>query len=226
MALKMCSLGAQGLWKLMLCRMAASKNYGYLEHAGAPIKAERFATFIGQPIAEVVALWDELIKAEVPNVDERGCLYSRRLVRDHAKREKCSDAGKRGGGNPVLLKEEEEKIPRSQEAIDTIIDGASYRAPLEVTYKGQKNLSTNHPTLDDCKAVNSTIGLSAAELEKCFHHYNAQGWKTGGGVALKSLASVISKWKANASNFAKPSKARSPEDKGEFAPQEYKAREY
>jgi hypothetical protein len=63
------------------------------------------------------------------------------------------------------------------------------------------NLSTNHPTLEDCISVNSTIGLQRAELEKCFHHYNAQGWKTGAGVPLKSLSSVIAKWKGNASNF-------------------------
>lgn len=103
-ALRSCSHAARGLWIDMLCLMFESPRRGYLQQAnGQPTTTSQVARMTGCDSAEAAHLLQELEDSGVLSRTEHGVYFSRRMVRDESKREKCAEAGKRGGGNPALV---------------------------------------------------------------------------------------------------------------------------
>lgn len=51
------------------------------------------------------------------------------------------------------------------------------------------------PTLDQLRAAAATTGLPDAEIEACWNHYQAQGWKRANGMAVTDLPAIIANWK-------------------------------
>lgn len=100
-ALMSCSLAAQGLWIKMLCRMSKSARIGYLTVGGKKPTNEQLSNMLGHSFAELEPLLTELQEAGVFSVSDDQIIFSRKMVRDHAKSIRCSDAGKKGG-NPTL----------------------------------------------------------------------------------------------------------------------------
>jgi len=101
-ALRSVSVAARGLWIDMLCLMHESPRRGYLQHAtGKPVTAEQLARMTGCSTDEVSRLLQELEDTGVFSCTEHGVIFSRRMVRDEAKRQRCREAGTRGG-NPLL----------------------------------------------------------------------------------------------------------------------------
>lgn len=98
---RVCSVAARGLWIDMLSLMHLSPRRGYLLAAtGSPISPEHLARLTGCSADEVTRLLAELSSSGTCSCTDDGTIYSRRMVRDEGKREKCSEAGQRGGGNP------------------------------------------------------------------------------------------------------------------------------
>jgi len=97
-----CSLAARGLWIDMLGIMWEGDNPGYLESNGTPLNATFIGRVIGEDKGTIETLIGELDASGVFSRDERGCIYCRRMVKDVHKRLSCSEAGRRGGGNPLL----------------------------------------------------------------------------------------------------------------------------
>lgn len=93
---------AKGLWHDMLCLMHDSDRRGFLELNGHHMTIEQIARMTGGSVDEVKVLLTELEHAGIFSCTERGTIYSRRMVRDESKRYKCAEAGKKGGGNPIL----------------------------------------------------------------------------------------------------------------------------
>lgn len=101
--LRLVSLAARGLWMDCLCLMHQSPARGYLlSAAGGPLAPPQLARAVGESVDTVAALLAELESAGVFSRDERGVIVCRRMVRDEGFRAKCSDAGKKGGGNPTF----------------------------------------------------------------------------------------------------------------------------
>lgn len=127
--LRMASMAARGLWMECLCLMHQGRRRGYLETpSGRPIKGDDLARLTGTFKGELQGLMDELLGHGIPSVEEEtGVWYSRRMVAEQAKAEKCSEAGRRGGGNPSL---KEESDTRYQ------IPDTRYHISLKVPYKG------------------------------------------------------------------------------------------
>lgn len=96
-----CSLAAQGLWLRMIFLMHDSERYGYLATNGTPIPPEHIARRCGVSQDQYVALLAELDAMRIFSRTTEGVIYSRRMVRDFAKRQALSAAGKLGG-NPRL----------------------------------------------------------------------------------------------------------------------------
>jgi hypothetical protein len=108
--LRLCSLESKGLFIDCLCLMHEAQRRGYLETSmGKPICDDMLARLTGTFKGDVYRCKQELIDSGVVSVDEKGIIYSRKMVRESQKAEKCSEAGRRGGGNP-LLNEEDESI--------------------------------------------------------------------------------------------------------------------
>lgn len=101
-SLSTCSLAARGLWVELMCVMHDSEIYGVLSLNGAPMSMQQIARTVGESVTIVTRLVDELRNAGVYSINESGCIFSRRMVRDERLRGVRASAGKMGG-NPNLL---------------------------------------------------------------------------------------------------------------------------
>ena len=95
-SLRLCSMAARGLWIDLMCLMHASENYGHLEAAGEPMTAEQIARLVGESPKDVRGWLAELTRHNVCSIDQRGVMYSRRMVRDEALREVRAAGGNQG----------------------------------------------------------------------------------------------------------------------------------
>lgn len=100
-ALRMCSLGARGLWVEMLCIMHESEPYGTLRVNGKALTARQMAILVGSTVEEISPLMAELEACGVFSRDADGVLFSRRMMRDHDKALRDKANGRKGG-NPKL----------------------------------------------------------------------------------------------------------------------------
>lgn len=97
------SLETRAVWIDLLTLMHDSDRRGYLtSRLGSPFSPEQIAAYCGTSREAVTRATQELIDSGVASCTDSGILYSRRMVADERKRRLCSDAGKRGGGNPTF----------------------------------------------------------------------------------------------------------------------------
>ena len=138
--IRMVSLAARGLWLECLCLMRTAPRTGYLETSrGVPVPDGSLARIAGVPEEELPAIMRELSDAGIPAVEEQtGVWYCRRMVEESGKAGKCSEAGRRGGGNPALKSDERKPRERAERKAasstaantDAKADGTRPRNPL------------------------------------------------------------------------------------------------
>tara|TARA_B100000683_G_C12437170_1_gene534401 strand:+ start:414 stop:1262 length:849 start_codon:yes stop_codon:yes gene_type:complete len=100
--LRACSPGSRGIWADMLSLMHKSDRCGYLLVGGKAPSHEQIARMTGCSSDELSRHLTELKDTGVVSVTEDGILYSKLMVKEAAKANKCAKAGKTGGGNPKL----------------------------------------------------------------------------------------------------------------------------
>ena len=100
--LRCCSVGARGLWIDMICLMHEGKPYGHLKVGDKVIHAQNLASITGATIQEVEGWLDELMETGVCSINDEGCIFSRRMIRDEELRQ-IRAAGGSKGGNPALI---------------------------------------------------------------------------------------------------------------------------
>ena len=99
--LRVCSLGARGLWMDLLAVMHEAEPYGHLLVNGIVPTAKMLAQAVGSTAGEVNRLMGELLAAGVPSVNGDRIWFSRRMVRDK-QRKIINTTNGQGGGNPKL----------------------------------------------------------------------------------------------------------------------------
>ena len=100
-ALRMCSLGARGLWMEMLCLMHEAEPRGSLLVSGKTVTPRLLAGIVSVSPDEIEHWTSELEAAGVFSRDDDGVIYSRRMRRDEARSEVHRANGAKGG-NPRL----------------------------------------------------------------------------------------------------------------------------
>ena len=95
-ALQSCSLEARGLWIECMCIAHECEPYGHLVINGRPMTAPQIARLVGVSAKECDALLAELVGAGVAEMAD-GVLFSRRMVRDEALRNRRAEGGKEHG---------------------------------------------------------------------------------------------------------------------------------
>lgn len=100
--LRRCSKAARGVWIDMICLSFECEDRGVFATSGIAWPDEDIAAAVGGNITEVLDAIAELLTKGVVSRNQTGAIFCRRVVRDEAKRRSCSEAGKRGGGNPAL----------------------------------------------------------------------------------------------------------------------------
>lgn len=110
--------------------MHNAKRRGYLESpSGAPLDESQRLRLMGTFKGEAERCEDELLQHGVPSIEEgTGIWYCRRMVKETAKAEKCSKAGKKGGGSPIL----------TTNTTNTEVPEARSHISLKGTFKGEE----------------------------------------------------------------------------------------
>lgn len=104
-ALQACSLAARGLWHEMNCLMHDCEPYGHLCVGAAAMKPTQLARLVGITPKECADLLDELEGAGVFSRTDDGVIYSRRMVRDEALRERRANGGHAGAEHGIKGKD-------------------------------------------------------------------------------------------------------------------------
>jgi hypothetical protein len=101
-ALRICSIGARGLWMEMLCLMHEASPIGSLVVNGKQVTERQLAALSGASMDEVRDMLGELEAAGVFSREDDGTIYSRRMRRDVEKAERDKLNGGKGGNKSLL----------------------------------------------------------------------------------------------------------------------------
>jgi len=101
--LRLCSIGARGLWMELICLMHEADPYGHLLINRKPPSDTQMGALTGVDPSTVRTLLSELEEAGVFSRNRAGVIYSRRMVADEKKAAVARANGK-AGGNPNLCK--------------------------------------------------------------------------------------------------------------------------
>ena len=85
----------------MICLMHEGAEYGYLKVGSKVILPDNLARMVGATLQETEGWLDELVTSGVVSVDESGCYYCRRMIKDELVRASRAAGGSKGG-NPAL----------------------------------------------------------------------------------------------------------------------------
>lgn len=110
-ALRMCSIGARGLWMEMLCVMHEATPRGALVINGKALATRQIAALAGCALDEAEAMIAELEESGVFSRESDGTIISRRMQRD-AEKEARDKANGKTGGNPRLKRDKEGVNPQ------------------------------------------------------------------------------------------------------------------
>lgn len=139
-ALSTCSLAARGLWIELMCVAHESDEYGTLSINGKPMTEQQIARSVGESPALIIKLLAELESSGVFSRDEKGSIYSRRMVKDEHLRNVRADAG-RLGGNPNLLNQKVKQMDKQK------VNHASKQSPTPSSSSSSSEI-TRKPLLD------------------------------------------------------------------------------
>ena len=95
-ALCSCSMAARGLWIDMMCIAHESEEYGVLSLNDKPMTVQQISRVVGEVPAVVAKLIDELESSGVFSRNDRGAIFSRRMVKDEAVRNTRAAGGEVG----------------------------------------------------------------------------------------------------------------------------------
>lgn len=103
-SLRRCSHAAKGIYIDILCLMFECSERGVLATDGLAWSDEEIAQAVGGDKTQTLEGLRELVGKRVVSRTDKGAVYSRRMVREEKTRQLCSEAGRRGGGNPQFHK--------------------------------------------------------------------------------------------------------------------------
>lgn len=113
-ALQSCSIAARGLWVELICIMHECEEYGVLAVNGRAMTTAQIGRLVGETERSISKLLQELEDAGVYSRDDRGALFSRRMIADERIRTLRSEAG-RLGGNPTLLNQKDNCLVKQKD---------------------------------------------------------------------------------------------------------------
>lgn len=174
-ALRVCSIGARGLWMEMLCIMHEAVPRGSLLVNGRPVTDRQLANLCGVPARDAAALLSELDEAGVFSRDPDGTIFSRRIRRDHAKAEegrkqvsKRWTGGTENGSDP-------NRSPNRSDPPDPIT-----QKPESRSQKEDENARAGEARVEIANEILESKGLPADAIEAIGLHHQVQSWLNQG----------------------------------------------
>lgn len=209
--LQMCSRPARSVWIDMLCLMFFAPVRGVCASGdGIPWQLEKIGAAIGGDVGTNVACIQELVSQGVASCNERGAIYSRRMVRDEQERE--------ANRKRVAKSRAKAKNPSNGLCNDYVMGDVM---PLSGTANGNSSScidSTNTQSLFTIESVRAErappekkkfqppsseeVATYCAERKnsvdpQVWHgYYEANGWKVGRNP-MKDWRAAVRYWESN-----------------------------
>lgn len=143
--LRMVHPEVRGVWMDLLCAMMNAEPYGHLAVNGRAMTDQEAARLTGLNIETFIGIRKQIEDAHISSRTPEGMLYCRRLVRDYEKFKQASAYGKKGGGNPALIREEEEN--REEQRSQKPEAKGAIKVPFIGTHKGNESSNDNSSKL-------------------------------------------------------------------------------
>jgi hypothetical protein len=140
--LRVCSLGARGLWIECLALMHKAEPYGHLLVHGKPPTMQELGKLVGATTVEASRLLAELQIKGVCDVTNGGVIVSRRMVRDKAKELRARADGERGG-NPAITNKDKPTLKGHVNGTD--IHAGDGRAQPDSRFQTDRNHKSTAP---------------------------------------------------------------------------------
>jgi hypothetical protein len=167
--------------------MHDGEPYGHLAVKGAAIPPEQLAKLVGGSLRDVKMLLRELKDADVYSVDERGVIFSRRMVRDQEKRALARGNG-RLGGNPKLIRRDNDGVNPSHNVPQSGLDN---RKPTPSSSSPSSSSSSEHPlSVPQGGRKRRAKGLSAGQAEVFELFWQEYPRKQNRGAAERAWANL------------------------------------
>lgn len=219
-ALRACSIEARGLWIDMICIIHESENYGFLEINSRKISEKALAGMCGITPAKCRKYLSELEENGVLSIDERGVVFSRRMVKDNELCEKRREAGKMGG-NPALVKQKDNQTPgdllnqtSNQNPTPSSSSSSSSSDKREREIAGEQDdwgdddpepetdpkPTTRRPTLAQALAACGQVGVTPAKADEWWNAREASNWIKG--MAGGGTSPVGPNWQADMKTYS------------------------
>lgn len=153
-ALRMCSIGARGLWMEMLCVMHEAVPRGFLLVNGKAVSERQLAGLAGVTTEETREFLLELEDAGVFSRGDDGTPFSRRMRRDDEKAGRDKANGK-SGGNPKLTGVNPPDNPQPNPRVD---EGDKAQIPESRSQeRREESRATRDPIFEDAKALTAEV---------------------------------------------------------------------
>jgi len=209
--LNLCSWETQGIYIKILCILHKQKEYGCILLKQNPKQNESISFYFADILVrnipcrfeDMVSAIDELLENDVLTLDGNKLLQSR-MVKDNSISQARSDAGKKGGGNPNLLKQNTKQKHKqkakqntedeNEDVIDNINKGKNEKKEIVFPFDSE-NFKTQWQVWKDYKRKEfefkfKSIGSEQANLTQLsnlakdekeavaiIHQSMANGWK-------------------------------------------------
>ena len=105
-SLRLCSWETRGVWMDMLCLMFLSPQPGFLIVGKRSLTKKEVQIMVKLTPKKFEKVWNELLDYNILKVNENGCYFNSRMVKDEALRQIRRENGHKGG-NPTLIKKVE-----------------------------------------------------------------------------------------------------------------------
>lgn len=218
------------------------------DQCSIPSHPEAISTLLAMPCERIAIALQELTNSHAPLLKTRGKKFISDGLRKEAekladRRAKMSNNSKQrwkrdvttmqlhsiGNANGSFLQCSPSPTPsptpfpiKEREISVGISEDSS---PSPSASRQSSDLQANPPTLDQCIAAATRIGMTKAQVESYFHARNSQGWIKSNGRPITSLESDLVNWKNREQTFDGGDKKRPQKTAKDMKREEEEARD-
>lgn len=218
--LLMCSWETQGIYIRILCNLHKQPLYGcilFKQNSKLSLNSElNYINFFASILIKLIPCQFEEMKSALLELFEFGVLsfdgekmFQKRMVQDFRTSLARSKAAKKGGGNPVLFKQNNKQTAKQQfkqkdkQNTEYEIEN-EYENVLEKGVVGGKTIS---PDFEQVKIFFETFNKPETEARKFYDHYESFGWIINGSLIRKWQPKAM-KWIRDDSGFGEKNKGK------------------
>jgi hypothetical protein len=185
----------------MMIIMHDAEDYGRLAVNGKPMDERHIARLVGVDVRKYRRLLKELSEKSVGSVGEDGAIYSRRMVRDAAKRE--SERNRKREQRRNKQGSFEDGAEACPAAVPQLVPPLSHRSSTSTSTSTSTSLYNNTPqpacdviipSLKEVEAKAGMIGCNPEWATEFFDYYVTQGWRKANGQPLTNWQTALKRW--------------------------------